>query len=178
MGLFFLRYLLLAFRDICGEIATTVILRGSFFRTDRGKPLTIFLIDAIMETVLFGDGLMKKVFIVVGIIFIFLGLYVYTSYRVWEESRMARNITIHVLKLDGTAISNTTIGLESVNERFAVQNQTGPDGKIFFSRLTPGMYKILAPQMGCIEENRIPQVTIQGSEIYIRYYPCFIAVRR
>lgn len=106
------------------------------------------------------------------LILLILGAVV-SVYLLVREYYEASGITVTVLDSADTPIPSAIIRFVSEEQGVTIQHQTDSNGKIFFKKLTPGVYKISATQISCSEtEAATISIHIQGRNMRFNYYPC------
>lgn len=119
---------------------------------------------------------MRKLLIVVAIVgLIGLILFTYTIYRVTEENRVVRGVTIVVQTPDRMPIPHTVVRLKMLEKNVDIRIQTDGIGKVIFQKLTQGTYSIHAAKVYCAGGARGAEVMtlmIDKSHSNIFYYPC------
>lgn len=107
-----------------------------------------------------------------------LGLATYFIFRIWEESHIAKGVTISVKDFSNSPIPAAIIELQKIESSskstVSILSETNQNGEVYFRRLTQGRYNITA-RIYC-DERKTPathiSLDIQGQNTQIQYFPC------
>lgn len=121
---------------------------------------------------------MRKFFILSGVGIILI-LIIHSLFRIWEESHVAKGVTISVKDSSNSPIPAVIIELRKLElsgkSTVSILLQTNQNGEIYFRRLAPGRYAIMALRLYCdggkTGANTI-YLDIQGQNTKIQYFPC------